>query len=329
MLNLENITKSFSSIFACKNINIQIDENEFFFILGPSGCGKTTLLKIIAGLVEQDSGTILFNKSDISVIPSNDRPFNMVFQDYSLFPHLNVFNNVAFGLKMAKVPKDEIKIRVDSTLELLKISDLVKRKPSELSGGQQQRVALARAIINKPKILLLDEPLSALDEKLRFEMQQVLLELKSKLNSIFIFVTHNQEEALSLANRIAVMKDGKIVQVDTPRKLYTTPTTKFIAEFIGEVNILDQKEKESIKLIRPENINLSQIPFEKNNYKHTASGKIIQLLFKGNSLSVMVTLDDSKVFKILLSNIKQFDKLEIGDNVYLGWSENSIIYVEN
>ncbi len=329
MLRIIELTKIYVDINACKNISLDLIKNEFFFVLGPSGCGKTTLLKIIAGLVEQDSGTIILNESDISVIPSNERPFNIVFQDYSLFPHLNVFNNVAFGLKMKKVNKEEIRNRVIETLELLKISNLSKRKPSELSGGQQQRVALARAIINKPKVLLLDEPLSALDEKLRFEMQQVLLDLKSKLNSIFIFVTHNQEEALSLADRIAVMKDGQIVQVDTPKNLYTKPITKFIAEFIGEVNILDQKEEERIKLIRPENINLSQVPFKENYYEHTENGKIIQLLFKGNSISVIVSLDYSKTFKVLLSNIIQFDKLEIGDKVFLGWSENSIIYVKN
>jgi len=325
MLEINNINKKYNSVFACKNISLEIIPNEFFFILGPSGCGKTTLLKIIAGLIEQDSGTIILEDNNITTLPANERPFNMVFQDYSLFPHLSVFNNIAFGLKMKKVSKDEIELRVNETLKLLKIYDLADRKPNEISGGQQQRVALARAIVNKPSILLLDEPLSALDEKLRFEMQQILLELKNKINSTFIFVTHSQDEALSMADRIAIMQDGKIVQIDTPKNIYNKPINLFVAEFMGEINKIETDNK--VSLIRPENILISNKLFDKKNIDFTTSGVITQLLFKGNNTSVLVKLENDLRIKVLQPS-NSLNNLLIGDNVFLGWNKKSLMDVE-
>jgi len=324
-MRIERISKKYLSELVCKNINLEIKNKEFFFILGPSGCGKTTLLKIIAGLISKDYGTIYFNNIDIGELRANERPFNMVFQNYSLFPHLNVFDNVAFGLKMKKYPKLEIINRVNETLKLLKISELSKRKPNELSGGQQQRVALARAIINKPKVLLLDEPLSALDENLRAEMQQVLLELKDKLDAIFIFVTHNQEEALSLADRIAVMNKGEIVQIDTPQSLYYNPNSKFVAEFMGETSQIIQNGNKG--LIRPEHVILSTNPFNNGEVDNYVKGKINQILFKGNNTIFSLKTEGMELIKASVSDIKTAN-LNINDEVFLGWMDKSIMHVK-
>ena len=326
MLLIKEIIKTYGNNIACDKVNLEINHGEFFFILGPSGCGKSTLLKIIAGLLQQDSGDIKFDGVSYNEVPAYERPFNMVFQNYSLFPHLSVFNNVAFGLKMNKTPKEEIKKKVEETLTLFQISDLAERKPDQLSGGQQQRVALARAIVNQPKILLLDEPLSALDEKLRLSMQQTLKELKSKLNTTFIYVTHNQEEALSMGDRIAIMNKGKIEQVSTPRDIYYTPSTRFIAEFMGEVNIIkyrvlynanniqsttlcrNEKEflsfnpnglkKKEIEIVRPENIDIDKKELSKNDYAEVKKGKVIQKLFKGNTMTYIVQCDDGMIMKV-------------------------------
>lgn len=253
MLEFKNVSKSYDNHIICSDINFRVNLNEFFFILGPSGSGKSTLLKLMAGIIHPDDGQILFNGNIINNIGANKRPFNMVFQHYSLFPHLNVFDNIAFGLRMKSAGKLEIKSKVNAALEAFQITALAMRKIDELSGGQQQRVAIARAIINEPQILLLDEPLSALDEKLRLEMQEVLLSLKSSLKTSFIYVTHNQDEALSMGDRIAVMNQGKIEQISTPYDIYHKPKNKFIAQFMGEINILQDTQtngaKSSIKFV--------------------------------------------------------------------------------
>ncbi|MCU0464393.1 MAG: ABC transporter ATP-binding protein [Anaerolineae bacterium] len=226
---------------AVNNLNLDIYDGEFFALLGPSGCGKTTTLRLIAGFEQPSSGQILIDGKPMQGIPSFSRPVNTVFQDYALFPHMSVLQNVMFGLQMDKVPRKEAEGRAVEALEMVRLPNALNRKPKELSGGQQQRVALARAIVKRPKVLLLDEPLGALDLKLRREMQFELKSMQQELGITFIFVTHDQEEALTMANRIGVMHDGNLLQVGRPEEIYETPATRFVADFIGETNFIDGK----------------------------------------------------------------------------------------
>lgn len=221
-----------------KNVSFEIEEGKFYTLLGPSGCGKTTILRIIAGFLDATEGDIFFDGQKINDVPANQRQVNTVFQDYALFPHMNVFDNVAFGMKIKKVPKDQIEKRVMEALRLVQLKGYEKREISEMSGGQRQRVAIARAIVNEPKVLLLDEPLSALDLKLRTDMQYELRELQQRLGITFIFVTHDQEEALAMSDEIFVMNHGKIVQSGTPVDIYDEPINHFVADFVGESNIV-------------------------------------------------------------------------------------------
>ena len=239
IIELKNISKSFDGEKVLDNINLYINDNEFLTLLGPSGCGKTTTLRMIGGFAQPDEGDVLFLGERINDVPPYKRNVNTVFQRYALFPHLNVFENVAFPLREQKVPKDEINARVNEMLELVKLPHLAKRRVNELSGGQQQRVAIARALISHPRVLLLDEPLGALDLKLRKDMQQELKKIQKATGITFIFVTHDQEEALTMSDTIVVMSDGKIQQIGTPTDVYNEPKNAFVADFIGESNILD------------------------------------------------------------------------------------------
>ncbi|MCP5071687.1 MAG: ABC transporter ATP-binding protein [Rhodobacteraceae bacterium] len=243
MIEIEKATKVFgagdAAFTALRDVSVTIAENEFFTLLGPSGCGKTTLLRLIAGFEPPTMGAIRLAGDDISRWPPNQRPVNTVFQNYALFPHMSVAQNIAFGLEMQGKPKAEIKATVDEMLKLVQMEELKNRRTSEISGGQQQRVALARALAPHPKVLLLDEPLSALDLKLRKEMQIELKRLQSETGITFVFVTHDQEEALTMSNRIAVMNAGEILQVGSPREVYERPSQRFVANFIGESNFLD------------------------------------------------------------------------------------------
>ena len=239
LVELKNITKSFDGEKVLDNINLYINDNEFLTLLGPSGCGKTTTLQIIGGFLQPDEGDVLFLDERINDVPPYKRNVNTVFQRYALFPHLNVFENVAFPLREKKLPKDEINAKVNEMLQLVKLPHLAKRRINELSGGQQQRVAIARALISHPRVLLLDEPLGALDLKLRKDMQQELKKIQKATGITFIFVTHDQEEALTMSDTIVVMSDGKIQQIGTPTDVYNEPKNAFVADFIGESNILD------------------------------------------------------------------------------------------
>jgi len=243
MIEIENVTKVFgqgdSAFTALKDVSVDIAENEFFTLLGPSGCGKTTLLRLIAGFEPPTSGAIRLGGRDISRLPPNRRPVNTVFQNYALFPHMSVSQNIAFGLEMLGKPKSEIRKTVENMLQLVQMEELKSRRTSEISGGQQQRVALARALAPHPEVLLLDEPLSALDLKLRKEMQIELKRLQNETGITFVFVTHDQEEALTMSDRVAVMNAGAILQVGTPREIYERPAERFVANFIGESNFLD------------------------------------------------------------------------------------------
>ena len=240
-IEVERVVRRFGNVEALSNVSLAIRHGEFFSLLGPSGCGKTTLLRIIGGLDLPDEGTIRIGGQDAAELPAHRRPVNTVFQSYALFPHLNVFDNVAFGLRMKNVPKADIQQRVKKTMDIVQIEALSERKPSQLSGGQRQRVALARAIVNEPQVLLLDEPLGALDLKLRKELQVELLTLQRRLGITFICVTHDQEEALVMSDRIAVMRAGKVEQVGDAEALYEHPRTRFVGQFLGSCDLIESE----------------------------------------------------------------------------------------
>jgi spermidine/putrescine ABC transporter ATP-binding subunit len=242
IVSIRNVSKKFpGGVIAVDNVSLDIAQNEFFALLGPSGCGKTTLLRMISGLETPTSGQIIIAGQDMALTPPNKRPTNMVFQSYAVFPHMTVEQNVAYGLKVTGVESSEIKRRVAEALDMVKLTALASRKPDQMSGGQRQRVALARALVKRPKVLLLDEPLSALDAKLRDDMRMELTRLQETVGITFIIVTHDQDEALSMASRIAVMDKGAVQQVATPAELYEHPKSRFVADFIGKVNLIDAK----------------------------------------------------------------------------------------
>ena len=240
-VKLDHVTKKFGEFTAVHDMELEIADGEFFSMLGPSGCGKTTTLRMIAGFEQPTSGELYIMGQPVAGIPAYRRPVNTVFQNYALFPHMTVAQNVAFGLEMAKVPKAEIDSRVAEALEQVQMTSMSQRKPTQLSGGQQQRVALARALVNRPKVLLLDEPLGALDLKLRKAMQLELKQIQSEVGITFIYVTHDQEEAMTMSNRIAVMSNGLVQQIGAPREIYEHPHNRFVADFIGETNFLEGK----------------------------------------------------------------------------------------
>lgn len=239
LIQFKNIVKDFDGQLVLKGINLDIYENEFVTLLGPSGCGKTTLLRILGGFLNQTEGHVIFDNEEISNVPPYKREINTVFQKYALFPHMNVYDNIAFGLKIKKEPKDIIEQKVQRMLKLVNLEDYAKRNVTELSGGQQQRIAIARALVNEPMVLLLDEPLGALDLKLRKEMQHELKKIQQEVGITFIYVTHDQEEALTMSDKIVVMKDGEIQQIGSPTDIYNEPINEFVAKFIGESNIID------------------------------------------------------------------------------------------
>ncbi|MFN3172410.1 MAG: ABC transporter ATP-binding protein [Hyphomicrobiales bacterium] len=239
LIRFERITKRFGDFTAIDDVSLDIYEREFFALLGPSGCGKTTLMRMLAGFENPTEGRILLDGENISSIPPHKRPVNMMFQSYALFPHMSVADNIAFGLKQDGLPKGEITARVDEMLSLVKLEPFAKRKPDQLSGGQRQRVALARSVAKRPKVLLLDEPLGALDKKLREETQFELMDLQEKLGMTFLIVTHDQEEAMTVADRIAVMNDGTFEQIAPPSVIYEEPKSRYVAGFIGDINILE------------------------------------------------------------------------------------------
>ena len=330
IINIDHVSKSFGDKKVLDDISLYINKGEFITFLGPSGCGKTTLLRLIAGFLSPDSGTISMDGKDLSGIPPYKRPLNTVFQRYALFPHLDVYDNIAFGLKLAKVPQDEIDQRVRKILKLVAMSDYEDRDVSSLSGGQQQRNAIARALVNRPKVLLLDEPLSALDLKMRKDMQIELKEMHQKLGITFIYVTHDQEEALTLSDTIVVMNEGKIQQIGTPTDIYNEPVNSFVADFIGESNILNatmirDKEVSFIGhdfkcvdtgfgennpvdvVIRPEDIYFTE---SENKCQFTATVK--SCTFKGVHYEMFV--DTDKGYELM---IQDYDSYDVGEKVML------------
>ena len=318
ILELKNLNKSYGEQKVLDNLSLNIKKNEFLTLLGPSGCGKTTTLKIIAGFENADSGELIFKNNDISTLPPYKRKVNTVFQKYALFPHMNIFDNIAFGLKLKKLPKDEIKIKVEEMLSLVALKGFEKRSVDSLSGGQQQRVAIARALINKPEILLLDEPLGALDLKLRKEMQIELKKIQQEVGITFVFVTHDQEEALTMSDTIIVMNKGIIQQMGTPQDIYNEPANAFVADFIGESNILNGTMIDNFKVefcnktfecvdegfekmepidvvIRPEDIKM--VDADNGMLKGTVTSQI----FKGVHYEMIVSTEE---FDFILHNTK-------------------------
>jgi len=245
-IGLDGVSKRFGKHPAVDDVTLEIGEGEFFSLLGPSGCGKTTTLRMVAGFELPDAGRIVLKGSDVTEVPANRRPVNMVFQQYALFPHMSVYDNVAFGLKVKRVPRAEHRERVQEMLRVVSLEGLDRRRARQLSGGQQQRVALARALVNRPAALLLDEPLGALDVKLRKQMQLELKRIQGTLGTTFVYVTHDQEEALAMSDRIAVMNEGRVEQTGNPREIYERPRTAFVADFIGSLNALDLRIDELV-----------------------------------------------------------------------------------
>ena len=301
-LSVINIDKSFGDIKALVNVTLDVREGEFFTLLGPSGCGKTTLLRIIAGLELPDNGQVILGGRDITALPATKRQVNTVFQSYALFPHLSIFENVAFGLRSRKFPQNDVQTRVDRRLEMLGLEEMGERFPHQLSGGQQQRVALARALVNEPEVLLLDEPMSALDARLRAQVQVELRRLQRKLGQTFILVTHDQAEALVVSDRIAVMSEGKIIQFGTPKEVYEQPQTRFVAEFLGAANLITGRVgnggidteigflqlnkmpgwKKGTVAIRPERIRIADSAPEKNGVK----AKVTEAIYRGTNVDL-------------------------------------------
>ena len=347
IVKLENFQKSFGTKKIIDNINLEIYEKEFVTILGSSGCGKTTILRIIAGLDMPTSGKVYLDSVDVTALDPTKREVNTIFQNYALFPLMSVYDNIAFGLKMKKVPKDEIKKRVQKMLELVHLEGYEKRKPKDLSGGEQQRVAIARGLINNPKVLLLDEPLSALDLKLRKQMQVELKSLQKKLGITFIYVTHSQDEALSMSDRIVVLKDGKIEQVGSPVEVYENPKSLYVADFLGEANIfkgkvvevLDSKCKVLIQnnlefsvfnknyqigdylsiIVRPENMKISKTSRKMN----CLEGIILEEIYTGSVTLILVEVMKWQIKVIISGNDKLY---KVGDLVYLYFTiEDSIV----
>lgn len=335
LVELQHIKKSFDDTLVIKDLSLYIKENEFVTLLGPSGCGKTTLLRIIGGFEDVDTGTVSFNGKDLLSIPAHKREINTVFQNYALFPHLNVFDNIAFGLHIKKMAKEEVEVSVLNALKMVKLEGYANRKINQLSGGQQQRVAIARAIVNKPKLLLLDEPLGSLDLKLRQDMQYELKEMQKQLGISFIFVTHDQEEALTMSDTVVVMKDGVIQQIGSPIDIYNEPENRFTASFIGESNIVEGimkkdylvhfggfdficvdkgfKDNENIDVVvRPEDIVLT------SKKENRITGIVDDITFKGVHYEIIVMVDGKEYI------VHSTDPVEVGEVVSLNFDPDEI-----
>ena len=352
IINIQNVEKHYGSVTALDGVSIKIEAGEFFSLLGPSGCGKTTLLRIISGFDNPSVGTVFIGGADMTDVPPNERPTNMVFQSYAIFPHLNVADNVGYGLKKQKLPKEEIDRRVDDALKLVDLEGYGPRESHALSGGQRQRVALARALIMKPKVLLLDEPLSALDKKLRESMQSELRKLQRTVGITFVLVTHDQEEALTMSDRIAVMFDGRIAQIDSPEGLYRRPISRRVASFIGVMNFipatvientnkilslnikslgqLDIKTSSALKKsevitvgIRPEMLTILYNKSDTSEYSFNAS--IENASYYGDMTYYEVFIEDTDIkATVSMRNTAGRPVLEIGSKARVGWGKDSI-----
>ena len=357
LLEIRNVTRRFGSLAAVDRVSLSIESGEFFTLLGPSGCGKTTLLRMIAGFDEPDEGELFLDGKPLAGIAPEKRPIHTVFQSYALFPHLTVAGNIAFPLEMVGRPREEIGRRVRETLALVHLEDKGGAYPHELSGGQKQRVALARGLVNKPRLLLLDEPLGALDAKLRVEMQSELINLQRDVGVTFVFVTHAQQEALALSHRIAVMNNGRVEQLDTPDRLYTAPASRFVADFIGKINLIEAEvvgnshghlllrssvlgelaaelgpgakagERGALAL-RPELVRVAA-SIESLDLRNRFSGRVKELLYLGDVTLYKVELEGGFLVEALLANAApgRARLFKVGDAVAVAWRHDAGVFL--
>ncbi|ABC21818.1 ABC transporter ATP-binding protein [Rhodospirillum rubrum] len=359
IIEIETVVKKFGDFTAVAGVSLDVFEGEFLCLLGGSGCGKTTLLRMMAGFEQPTSGRILIDGRDMTGVPPYDRPVNMMFQSYALFPHMSVEQNIAFGLKQDGMPKAEREARVAEMLSLVQLERFAKRKPHQLSGGQRQRVALARSLAKHPRVLLLDEPLSALDKKLRERTQLDLVNIQEKTGITFVVVTHDQEEAMTMADRVAIMDEGWIVQIDAPQSMYEYPNTRFVAEFFGSVNmfegVLVEDEPDHVMIeapelenpiyvghgvsghegatvwaaLRPEKVTLvTEKPDRPYNW---AAGEVKDIVYLGSTSTYIVGLDTGKRMRVTVANHERDVEWEItwGDRVYVSWAATSAVVVSS
>jgi putrescine transport system ATP-binding protein len=357
LIRFESVSKTFGEFTAIDALSLDIFEREFFALLGPSGCGKTTMMRILAGFEAPTSGRILLDGQDIAPVPPNKRAVNMMFQSYALFPHLSVWDNIAFGLRREGMARDLLAARVDEMLRLTRLEKFARRKPHQISGGQKQRVALARSLAKAPKLLLLDEPLGALDKKLRQDTQFELMDIQEKTGTTFVIVTHDQEEAMTVASRVAVMDEGKLIQVDPPDRLYEAPNSVYVADFIGDVNIIrgvvsPDDEDSRVRLewgdgrtplwaqgefgagrrlslaIRPEKIQVSRR--KPDGVANAVYGEIVDIAYLGNISTFHVRLRDGTMLKAQIANTRRISRRSFSweDHVWLSWSDTAGILLE-
>jgi ABC-type Fe3+/spermidine/putrescine transport system ATPase subunit len=321
IVTIERLARRFGETQAVAGMDLEIGRGELFALLGGSGCGKTTLLRLLAGFETPDAGRILIDGQDMTGVPPHVRPVNMMFQSYALFPHMNVAANVAYGLRREGVPKSEIGTRVAEALALVKLEEFGGRRPAQLSGGQRQRVALARALVKRPKLLLLDEPLAALDRKLREGTRFELVRLQEQLGLTFVIVTHDQEEAMSMASRLAVMDAGRIVQIGTPHELYEHPASRFVADFIGIANILDLGNGQWLAL-RPEKIALSS---DRPATAQAISGEVMDIAYEGDRSLYRIAVKGGAAMLVSRANAvrSREEAFRRGQPVWLGWNNDA------
>ena len=328
-IDIRGVAKSFASTTVLHDINLEIGDGEFFTMLGPSGSGKTTLLRMVAGFESPDAGSIKLHGTEVTQLPPHQRPVNTVFQDYALFPHMDVVTNVEYGLRVARVRRDERRRRAIEALAMVRLEGFADRRPAQLSGGQRQRVALARAIVNEPSVLLLDEPLGALDLKLRQEMQTELKAIQRRIGITFLYVTHDQEEAMAMSDRIAIMNKGVIEQVGSPKEIYELPSSAFVASFIGTSNVIERDGR--TKSLRPERLRVLGAGSTETDGVHGEPGTVTDGVYLGMMTRIYVRLDaGDDVVSARTNDASTGEKAEFaaGDRVVVTWRQADVIELE-